>query len=125
MQQFLRCREAWLVGIIDDLDEYLKRMADCHRVHLFDVVMQYRAIFSDDTSGHEENTDGGLLYSWAMHRISSHLNVLREVLPQITEGPNLAIILDQCMVRILSKVLVISRINLSVRAFRYPRNGAN
>jgi hypothetical protein len=118
------------VGIIDDLDqsnpyEYLKRMADCHRVHLFDVVMQYRAIFSDDTSGHEENTDGGLLYSWAMHRISSHLNVLREVLPQITEGPNLAIILDQCMVRILSKVLVISRINLSVRAFRYPRNGAN
>uniref|UniRef100_A0A7I3ZXT4 Conserved oligomeric Golgi complex subunit 8 n=1 Tax=Physcomitrium patens TaxID=3218 RepID=A0A7I3ZXT4_PHYPA len=100
--QFLRCREAWLVGIIDDLDrsnpyEYLKRMADCHRVHLFDVVMQYRAIFSDDTSGHEENTDGGLLYSWAMHRISSHLNVLREVLPQITEGPNLAIILDQCM----------------------------
>ncbi|XP_024398186.1 conserved oligomeric Golgi complex subunit 8 [Physcomitrium patens] len=100
--QFLRCREAWLVGIIDDLDqsnpyEYLKRMADCHRVHLFDVVMQYRAIFSDDTSGHEENTDGGLLYSWAMHRISSHLNVLRDVLPQINEGPNLAIILDQCM----------------------------
>lgn len=59
--------------------------------------MQYRAIFSDDTSGHEENTDGGLLYSWAMHRISSHLNVLRDVLPQINEGPNLAIILDQCM----------------------------
>lgn len=103
MSQFLRCREAWLVGIIDDLDqsnpyEYLKRMADCHRVHLFDVVNQYRAIFSDDTSGHEENTDGGLLYSWAMHRISSHLNVLHEVLPQITEGPNLAIILEQCMV---------------------------
>lgn len=110
IQQFLRCREAWLVGIIDDLDqsnsyEYLKRMADCHRVHLFDVVMQYRAIFSDDTSGHEENTDGGLLYSWAMHRISSHLHVLREVLPQITEGPNLAIILDQCMVRILKACL--------------------
>ncbi|KAG0632021.1 hypothetical protein M758_1G298600 [Ceratodon purpureus] len=100
--QFLRCREAWLVGIIDDLDqsnpyEYLKKMAEYHRVHLFDVVMQYRAIFSDDTSGHEENTDGGLLYSWAMHRISSHLNVLREILPQITEGPNLAFILDQCM----------------------------
>ena len=113
MQQFLRCREAWLVGIIDDLDqsnpyEYLKRMADCHRVHLFDVVMQYRAIFSDDTSGHEENTDGGLLYSWAMHRISSHLNVLREVLPQITEGPNLAIILDQCMVRIRNIFLFIT-----------------
>lgn len=106
IQQFLRCREAWLVGIIDDLDqsnpyEYLKRMAYYHRVHLFDVVMQYRAIFSDDTSGHEENTDGGLLYSWAMHRISSHLNVLRDVLPQITEGSNLAHILGECMVSFL------------------------
>lgn len=101
--QFLKCREVWLKGIIDDLDqsnpyEYLKRMADCHRVHLFDVVMQYRAIFYDDTSGHEENTDGGLLYSWAVHRISTHLHVLQSVLPRITEGPNLAIILEQCMV---------------------------
>ncbi|CAK9869568.1 unnamed protein product [Sphagnum jensenii] len=100
--QFLKCREVWLKGIIDDLDqsnpyEYLKRMADCHRVHLFDVVMQYRAIFYDDTSGHEENTDGGLLYSWAVHRISTHLHVLQSVLPRITEGPNLAIILEQCM----------------------------
>ncbi|KAG6556242.1 hypothetical protein Mapa_002183 [Marchantia paleacea] len=100
--QFLRCREAWLAGIIDDLDrsnpyEYLKRMADCHKVHLFDVVTQYRAIFADDTSGHEENSDGGLLYSWAMHRITTHLTVLQEVLPKITEGVSLAIILEQSM----------------------------
>lgn len=53
--QFLRCREAWLADIIDDLDpsnpyDYVKRLTDHHRVHLFDVVMQYRAIFADDTS---------------------------------------------------------------------------
>ncbi|GLJ36703.1 hypothetical protein SUGI_0738640 [Cryptomeria japonica] len=100
--QFLRCREAWLMGIIDELDqgnvsEFLKRMADCHRVHLFDVVTQYRAIFADDTSGNEENYDGGLLFSWAMHRITSHLNVLQIMLPKITEGAALANILDQCM----------------------------
>ncbi|KAH9290765.1 hypothetical protein KI387_034882, partial [Taxus chinensis] len=100
--QFLRCREAWLTGIIDDLDqgnvsEFLKRMADCHRVHLFDVVTQYRAIFADDTSGNEENYDGGLLFSWAMHRITSHLNTLQIMLPKITEGASLANILDQCM----------------------------
>ncbi|KAL3687047.1 hypothetical protein R1sor_013356 [Riccia sorocarpa] len=100
--QFLRCREAWLAGIIDDLDrsnpyEYLKRMADCHKVHLFDVVTQYRAIFADDTSGNEENSDGGLLYSWAMHRITTHLAVLQEVLPRITEGVSLALILEQSM----------------------------
>ncbi|KAF8660973.1 hypothetical protein HU200_057308 [Digitaria exilis] len=39
--QFLRCREAWLSGILEDLDQrnvydYLKGMVTCHRVHLFD-----------------------------------------------------------------------------------------
>lgn len=29
--------------------EFLKRLTDVYRLHLFDVVMQYRAIFSDDT----------------------------------------------------------------------------
>ena len=53
--QFLRCREEWLADVIADLDpsspyEYLKRVTDCHRVHLFDVVTQYRAIFADDSA---------------------------------------------------------------------------
>ncbi|CAN8299384.1 unnamed protein product [Cochlearia groenlandica] len=100
--QFLRCREAWLTGILEDLDqknayEYLKGMIDCHRKHLFDVVNQYRAIFADDTSGSEENYDGGLLFSWAMHQITSHLKTLKIMLPKITEGGSLSNILDQCM----------------------------
>ncbi|XP_058099525.1 conserved oligomeric Golgi complex subunit 8 isoform X3 [Magnolia sinica] len=100
--QFLRCREAWLAGILDDLDqrnvyEYLKGMVNCHRMHLFDVVNQYRAIFADDTSGSEENYDGGLLFSWAMHQITSHLKILKTMLPKITEGGSLSNILDQCM----------------------------
>lgn len=41
--------------MILDLEEqsvydYLKRLTDVHRLHLFDIVMQYRAIFSDDSS---------------------------------------------------------------------------
>ncbi|KAI7738502.1 hypothetical protein M8C21_000206 [Ambrosia artemisiifolia] len=100
--QFLRCRESWLSGILDDLDqrnayEYLKGMVNCHRTHLFDVVNQYRAIFADDTSGSEENYDGGLLFSWAMHQIASHLKTLKVMLPKITEGGSLSNILDQCM----------------------------
>uniref|UniRef100_A0A7N0V5R0 Conserved oligomeric Golgi complex subunit 8 n=1 Tax=Kalanchoe fedtschenkoi TaxID=63787 RepID=A0A7N0V5R0_KALFE len=100
--QFLRCREAWLTGILDDLDQrnpyqYLKGMIDCHRMHLFDVVNQYRAIFADDTSGSEENYDGGLLFSWAMHQITSHLQTLKVMLPKITEGVSLSNILEQCM----------------------------
>lgn len=99
---FLRCREAWLSGLLEDLDqtnpyEYLKGMINCHRMHLFDVVNQYRAIFADDTSGSEENYDGGLLFSWAMHQITSHLQTLKLMLPKITEGGSLSNILDQCM----------------------------
>ncbi|XVF35309.1 hypothetical protein REPUB_Repub18cG0134400 [Reevesia pubescens] len=100
--QFLRCRETWLTGILEDLDqrnayEYLKGMISCHRMHLFDVVNQYRAIFADDTSGSEENYDGGLLFSWAMHQITSHLKTLKVMLPKITEGGSLSNILDQSM----------------------------
>ena len=44
-----------MAEVIEDLEEqsaydYLKRLTDIHRLHLFDVVMQYRAIFSDDNS---------------------------------------------------------------------------
>ncbi|WOK91333.1 hypothetical protein Cni_G00024 [Canna indica] len=100
--QFLRCRETWLSGILDDLDqrnvyEYLKGMVNCHRMHLFDVVNQYRAIFNNDKSGSEENYDGGLLFSWAMHQIKSHLTTLEAMLPKIAEGGSLSNILDQCM----------------------------
>ncbi|XP_043722545.1 conserved oligomeric Golgi complex subunit 8-like [Telopea speciosissima] len=100
--QFLRCREAWLAGILDDLDqrnvyEYLKGMVNCHRTHLLNAVNQYRALFSDDKSESEENYDGGLLYSWAMHQITSHLRTLKTMLPKITDGGSLSNILDQCM----------------------------
>ncbi|KAL5715814.1 conserved oligomeric Golgi complex component [Ranunculus cassubicifolius] len=100
--QFLRCREAWLASILDDLDQrnvydYLKRMVDCYRMHLFDVVSQYRAIFADDTSRNEENYDGGLLFSWAMHQITCHLKTLKIMLPKITEGGSLSNIVEQCM----------------------------
>lgn len=74
-------------------------MINCQRMHLFDVVNQYRAIFADDTSGSEENYEGGLLFSWAMHQITTHLKTLKVMLPRITEGGSLSNILDQCMVR--------------------------
>ncbi|XP_075489197.1 conserved oligomeric Golgi complex subunit 8-like [Primulina tabacum] len=100
--QFLRCREAWLMGLLDDLDqrnpyEYLKGMVNYHRTHLFDVVNQYRAIFAEYMSGSEENYDGGLLFDWAMHQITLHLKTLKVMLPKISEGGSLSNILDQCM----------------------------
>jgi hypothetical protein len=41
-----------LVDDLDDTDpyEYIKHLTDVHRLHLFDAVMQYRAIFFDAPS---------------------------------------------------------------------------
>ncbi len=60
---FLQRREAWIAGLAAELDdthpyEFLKRLTDVYRLHLFDVVMQYRAIFSDDAR--EQARTGGL-----------------------------------------------------------------
>lgn len=49
------CREDWLCQLISELDdsepyEYVKALTDVLRLHLFDVVMQYRAIFFDSSS---------------------------------------------------------------------------
>lgn len=48
------CREDWLAQLIAELDdtdsyEYVKHLTDVHRLHLFDIVMQYRAIFFDSS----------------------------------------------------------------------------
>lgn len=50
--QFLQCRDEWIGGLLADLDdsdsyEFVKHLTDVHRLHLFDAVMQYRAIFFD------------------------------------------------------------------------------
>jgi hypothetical protein len=41
-----------LVAELDDTDsyEYVKHLTDVHRLHLFDIVMQYRAIFFDTSA---------------------------------------------------------------------------
>jgi hypothetical protein len=78
------------MDLVDELDdsnvyEYVKRLTDAHRLQLFDVVMQYRAIFSDDAveqppqlpkpgaagagSRDPDDSDGGALYCWAQHRL--------------------------------------------------------
>ena len=57
--------------------DFLKRLTDVHRLQLFDVVMQYRAIFADDAPPADgaangsaaSGGDGGALFSWAEHRV--------------------------------------------------------
>lgn len=116
---FLQCREGHVADAVADLDdtnayEYLKRLTDLHRVHLFDVVMQYRAIFgdglededADSSQGADQgadqnddlniNTDGGLLYGWSAHRVGTYLALVEKTLPRIDEGGALASVMEHC-----------------------------
>ena len=74
--------------------DYLKKLTDTHRVALFDLVMQYRAIFSDDTEGAVARS--ALLYSWATHRISKYVELVEATLPRVFEGGALASVYEHC-----------------------------
>jgi len=103
---FLQRREAWIASMAADLDdrsayEFIKRLTDVYRLHIFDVTMQYRAIFADSapstTNASSTNDDGGILYAWAERRISAYLDAIATHLPQITDGGGLASVLDHVM----------------------------
>jgi hypothetical protein len=76
-RHFLQCREEWLAEVVEELEagatyDYIKRLTDVHRLHLFDVIMQYRAIFSDDASPGEAAAgpdSATTVYGWAQHRV--------------------------------------------------------
>ncbi len=40
-----------------------------------------------------------MLYTWVQHRLGLYLEQLRKHLPHITEGGNLASVIEHCMVR--------------------------
>ena len=110
-QQFLTCREQYLHTLQSSIGSgsgsgggavggyaYLSKFLDGQRVHLFDIVTQYRAIFVDDTvaADEERSDDGGLLYRWIHHRVSVLLDTLAAHLPSITEGSYIYNLIEQC-----------------------------
>eukprot|EP00210_Caulerpa_lentillifera_P006080 g5809.t1 len=95
---FLLCKEHWISSVISETEEdqsfeYLKRLTDIHRLHLFDVVIQYKAVFASDRNDSEE----GMLANWTLHRIENYLEALREKLPTIKDGASLFSLLESCM----------------------------
>ncbi|GFR42393.1 hypothetical protein Agub_g3265 [Astrephomene gubernaculifera] len=132
--QFLTCRDAWLAGLLAELDEggdsyeYVKRLTDVHRLHLFDAVMQYRAVFFDSAPG-AAATDASaagcsaahlretcMLHSWVQHRLGLYLEQLRRHLPAVGEGGNLASVIEHCMYCGSS----LSRVGLDFQALLLP-----
>ena len=80
--------------------ERLMRLADNLRLHGFGIITQYRAIFADDGGRAQDagwEGGGGLLYSWAMEKLSTLLAALSALLPKISSGARLSSLLSQVM----------------------------
>ena len=87
---FLQCRDLWLQTSLDDATrqgtayQQLCKVTDVMRMHVFEIVTQYRAIFLDFSASQDEEcgegADGGLLYAWANRRMLTFIEFLQVAL---------------------------------------------
>eukprot|EP00039_Didymoeca_costata_P012841 m.186911 g.186911 ORF g.186911 m.186911 type:complete len:592 (-) comp15599_c0_seq6:2142-3917(-) len=116
--QFLQARNEWLRRVLDaipnnDAYSYITKTVEASRVHLFDIITQYKAVFSHMDSTTSE-ASGALLSSWVVQRVKQFLSVLKVHLPRLTDRLNS--ILGQCMHFALS----LGRVGLDFRVLLPP-----
>ena len=130
--KFLKSRDIWLFTEIDVVEQedpfsFLSKIIEICRVHVFDIITQYRAVFSDDLpdsrvpnltgSAHSLNgmgpgelgaaADGAaeqggeniktVLTSWANQKISWFVRLLTDQLDKMGDGSSINSLLNQCM----------------------------
>ena len=100
--------------------DFIKRLTDLHRVHMFDIVMQYRAIFSGDggegAAAEGGFSGGGILSDWAAVAVGRYLRVVRARLAEVSDGAQLASVLEHCMYCGMS----LSRVGCDFRGLLVP-----
>jgi len=122
---FLQARESWFKDLLSQIStsdgyQHISKVIEINRVNLFDVITQYKAIFSDDQPlyylDNEKHVNyAHILQSWVIQKISMFLVTLQEDLNQGVGG-RLDSIYAQCMYFGLS----FSRIGADFRGLVIP-----
>ena len=140
---FLKSRDFYLLSQIDQISTqnaytYLSKYIDLTRSNLFDIITQYRAIFSDNslTSSSSSSSDlkqsfsnsnaansaknqfveSEILLSWMTNKMANLIEQLENHLPKIHDGSSIFNLLDQSMYLGLS----LSRVGLDFRGLLPP-----
>ena len=126
--KFLQARDSWFQSQVnavptDNAYQHISKVIEICRVYIFDVITQYRAIFSDDTepllgamsSSKEQQAACGVFHSWLVAKVSWFLSVLHADL-SAGVGGRLDSLLGQCMYFGLS----LGRIGTDFRALLPP-----
>jgi len=118
---FLQARDSWFTTVLsqipnDDAYSHLAKVIDASRVNLFDIITQYKAIFSDDETSYISDSKKcvqywSILHSWVVRKIAKFIEMLHEDIDRGL-GDRLDSIYAQCMYFGLS----FSRIRADFRA---------